>query len=125
MTRIFLAVCVMMISCCSSNKTVATADKPAADSLGTNISVCIKDLITKFKSEEKTNPPRSVWQYSYNGKTVYYVPAICCDFFSDLYDDHCNLIAHPDGGFTGRGDGQARDFAEARSNEKLIWKDKR
>ncbi|MBS1734772.1 MAG: hypothetical protein JST02_15885 [Bacteroidetes bacterium] len=85
----------------------------------------MRELITKFKREEKTNPLRSVWQYSYNGKTVYYIPAICCDFFSDLYDDQCQLIAHPDGGFTGRGDGKAKDFAEVRSNEKLIWKDKR
>lgn len=125
MTRIFLALCVMMISCCSSNKTAATTANTETDSLETNIPGCIRELITKFKREEKTNPLRSVWQYSYNGKTVYYIPAICCDFFSDLYDDQCQLIAHPDGGFTGRGDGKAKDFAEVRSNEKLIWKDKR
>ncbi|MBK7884687.1 MAG: hypothetical protein IPJ81_13565 [Chitinophagaceae bacterium] len=78
-----------------------------------------------FSAEEKTNPPRSIYQYTYNNATVYYVPAKCCDFFSDLYDSKCNIIAHPDGGFTGRGDGTAKDFFEKRTNEKLIWRDER
>tara|TARA_B100000809_G_scaffold230761_1_gene245419 strand:+ start:435 stop:590 length:156 start_codon:yes stop_codon:yes gene_type:complete len=29
----------------------------------------------------------------------------CCDQFSDLLDAEGNLIGHPDGGITGRGDG--------------------
>ncbi|CAN5757911.1 hypothetical protein BH11BAC4_BH11BAC4_01530 [soil metagenome] len=90
-----------------------------------SIPVCIKALIGKFKKEEKQNPPRSVYQYLYNGKTVFYVPAICCDFFSDLYDNNCKLIGHPDGGFTGRGDGSATDFTSVRTSEKLLWKDER
>ncbi len=86
---------------------------------------CIKDMIKKMETEAVTNPPGKVYSYTYNNKTVYYVPAICCDFFSDLYDDSCKIIAHPDGGFTGRGDGKIKDFVEARKNEKLIWEDKR
>ena len=113
-----------MISCCSSKQNGGNNSKHRNwfHSKQTFPDVS-KELITKFKREEKTNPPRSVWQYSYNGKTVYYVPAICCDF-SDLYDDHCNLVAHPDGGFTGRGVASPK-ILQLRSNEKLIWKDKR
>lgn len=86
---------------------------------------CIDTLIAKFKEEEKQNPPRSIYSYTYNDSTVYYVPPICCDQFSDLYNSNCNIIAHPDGGFTGKGDGRAKDFFEKRTNEKLIWKDER
>ena len=91
----------------------------------TELPVCIKKLVAQFKQEEKQNPPRSIYRYNYNGKTVYYVPAVCCDFFSDLYNSDCGLIGHPDGGFTGRGDGTAADFMKTRTNGKLIWKDER
>jgi hypothetical protein len=102
----------------------AVPNKPEIDSLSST-PLCIKTMIEKMKVEPVTNPPGKVYSYTYNNKTVYYVPAICCDFFSDLYNDSCIIIAHPDGGFTGRGDGKIKDFAEARKNEKLIWEDKR
>lgn len=90
-----------------------------------HIPSCINELIGQFATEEKTNPPRSIYQYIYYTDTVYFVPALCCDFFSDLYDKNCNLIAHPSGGLVGKGDGRAKDFFEKRTNEKLIWKDGR
>ncbi len=86
---------------------------------------CINKLVTRFKKEEIQNPPRKIYSYTYKGKTVYYVTPPCCDFFSDLYDVKCNLIAHPDGGITGKGDGRASDFIQLRTNEKLIWEDNR
>jgi hypothetical protein len=89
------------------------------------VPACVPQLITKFKKEPVQNPPRSIYSYNYNGKTVYYVQAICCDFFSDLYDSNCAVIGHPDGGFTGRGDGKFSDFNKEKKNEKLIWKDTR
>ena len=133
MKQLLLIAGIAAISCCSSKKagtnltngnteqTTSAEGKSSADT----IPVCIKDLIATYKKEDMQNPPRSIYSYTYNGKTVYYVPPICCDFFSDLYDDKCNLIAHPDGGFTGRGDGKLPDFSTARTNEKLIWHDER
>ena len=50
-------------------------------------------------------PPRSITAYEYQGETVYYVLKESCDQFSDLLDSDGNLIGHPDGGITGRGDG--------------------
>ena len=82
-------------------------------------------MIEKYKAEDRQNPPRQVFSYQYKGQTVFYVTPPCCDFFSELYDSACTLIAQPDGGFTGRGDGRAPDFEAQRSNEKLIWKDER
>ena len=50
-------------------------------------------------------PPRSITGYEYQGETVYYVLKESCDQFSDLLEGNGNLIGHPDGGITGRGDG--------------------
>ncbi|HNX21957.1 MAG TPA: hypothetical protein PKG88_06295 [Bacteroidales bacterium] len=85
----------------------------------------IKNKIRAIKSEDVWNPPATIWQYEYNGETVYYIPARCCDFYSELYDQHCNLICHPDGGMSGNGDGICTDFFDTRTNEKLIWRDDR
>ena len=71
------------------------------------------------------NPPLSITQYGYQGKTVYFVPQRCCDIFSDLYDADGNIIGHPDGGITGLGDGRATDFFENRIGGRTIWKDER
>ena len=138
MNNFFFIVSVAIISCCTAKKTTdALTDNKSLDSSvvsgskennyesDTSLPVCIKRLISQFKEEEKQNPPRSIYMYTYNGKHVFYVPAICCDFFSDLYDDTCKLVAHPDGGFTGRGDGTVPDFMQTRTNEKLLWKDER
>ena len=50
-------------------------------------------------------PPQSITEYRYGGEIVYYVLPQCCDQFSDLLDAEGNLVGHPDGGITGRGDG--------------------
>jgi hypothetical protein len=86
---------------------------------------CINDKIQSFKKEPKQNPPRSITQYSYKGSKVFYVPAPCCDQLSEVFDENCNLLGHPDGGFIGKGDGTLPDFAQEAKEEKLIWKDDR
>jgi YHS domain-containing protein len=87
--------------------------------------VCIKKKIRQLQKEETENPA-SVWRYTYNGQTVYYFTAAgCCDKGSSLYDDDCNYICMPDGGFSGGGDGQCTDFFANRSDDELIWKNDR
>ncbi|MEQ1553519.1 MAG: hypothetical protein ABL929_05035 [Ferruginibacter sp.] len=87
--------------------------------------ICINELIVKMQTDSVTNPPNKIYSYTFNNKTVYYVPGVCCDNFSDLYDDSCKIIAHPDGGFTGKGDRKAPNFHDEKTNEKLVWADKR
>ena len=87
--------------------------------------ITIVQLIKQYSAEATANPPRKIYSYVYNGQMVYYVTAPCCDFFSDLYDSKGMLIAHPDGGFTGKGDGKLPDFNEKKKNQKLVWADKR
>ena len=108
----------------NSADSTAVPDVASADT-STGRPLCIDSLIAVFKEEKVQNPPRKIYSYTYKGNTVYYVPAICCDFFSDLYDTNCKLIGHPDGGFTGKGDGKLPDFNTGKSNEVLIWADKR
>ncbi len=100
-------------------------EKPPAVPSNDAVPSCIRSLIAQFEKEEVQNPPRKIYSYLYKGRKVYYVPPICCDFFSDLYDSDCKIIAHPDGGITGKGDGRIKDFATESSNEKLVWADKR
>lgn len=82
-------------------------------------------LIQKLENEPLADPPLSVIQYRYEGRMVYYVPPRCCDIFSDLYDADGNVIARPEGGITGKGDGRAPEFSEQRRDGKLVWKDPR
>ncbi len=109
---IFLAV-ILLVGC----------DKPGA--VETGLPKCVKDKIAELEKEPVTNPPSSIWQFEYNGKTVYYVPPYCCDFYGTVYDSDCRVICHPDGGITGQGDGQCPDFAKKATNKKLIWEDNR
>ena len=126
--KILVAAFLFGLFSCHSPKT-AMANNEAAPEGSTlpndSLPVCVKVLIEKFKSEPITNPPRKIIRYTYNNKTVYYVPAICCDMYSDLYNDSCRLMGHPDGGFTGKGDKKFPDFNSAKSEEKLLWSDPR
>mgnify|MGYP001797386713 CR=1 FL=1 len=112
---LFLSVILIVFSSFQKRKQKKTQPLPVA----------IQQLIKQYSADEKANPPRTIYSYTYNGKTVYYVTAPCCDFFTDLYDSKGKLIAHPSGGFTGRGDGQCTDFDAKKTNEKIVWTDKR
>jgi Domain of unknown function (DUF6970) len=85
----------------------------------------VDQLIKQYESDPVGNPPQSIWSYDYNGQTVYFVPAQCCDQYSTLYDANGNVICAPDGGFTGKGDGKCADFVPQSSNGQLIWQDPR
>lgn len=81
--------------------------------------------IETIKTEPVRNPAAKVYSYQYHNQTVYYFPAYCCDIMSELYSEYGELICHPDGGITGSGDNQCTDFFTGRSDEELIWEDKR
>lgn len=133
MKNILIVLFISISGCCSPKKSYSDSTTGISKSQDNNEHVkneillpeCINKMIAQFKSEEVQNPPRKIIRYLYNNNYVYYVTALCCDFYSDLYDNNCKLIAHPDGGFTGKGDGKAEDFIKTRTSEKLIWEDKR
>lgn len=114
MKKAFLLIAVITVVCSSFSKNIAKPVLPA----------CIKQKIEAFKKMEKHEQPQNVKEYEYKGKKVYYVTMPCCDFFNELYDSSCNLLGHPDGGFTGKGDGKLPDFNEKKTKEKIIWEAK-
>lgn len=128
MKYLFFAIAIIAGSCCSSKKAVDTAGNTTGKSTTDSSFVvpkCINKMIDEFAKAKVENPPRKIYSYNYQGKTVYYVTPPCCDFYSELYDSECNLIGHPDGGFTGKGDGKMTDFHSTKSGERLVWEDKR
>jgi hypothetical protein len=129
MKKIIYLLIIIAVSCKCTQRNAAKTEKQQliADSTTQILDTpdCIKTIIKKIVAEPITNPPSKIYSYTFKNKTVYYVPPVCCDNFSDLYDDSCRLIAHPDGGFTGQGDRKATTFQEEKTNEKLIWEDKR
>jgi len=100
---------------CTKTKPVAEAAMPG----------CIRQKIDSIKAQPKWNPPAEVWEYSYNGKTVYYFSGNCCDQYNMIYDSHCNYVCAPSGGLTGKGDRKCPDFDATAKKIKLVWKDDR
>lgn len=77
---------------------------------------CLKELI-------RSKPqPKQISSYLFNGKKVYLVLPDCCDQYISLYDENCNYLCAPSGGFTGRGDGKCPDFNDKATYEALVWK---
>lgn len=86
---------------------------------------CIEQKIEAIKAEPTWNPPAEVNEYEYNGKRVYLFSSNCCDQFNMLYDQDCNALCAPSGGYTGRGDGKCSDFQQTAKHVRLVWKDER
>jgi hypothetical protein len=85
----------------------------------------LSELIATMKAEPVRNPPGKVVRYEYQGQTVYYLAAECCDQLSTLYDADGNVICSPDGGIGGKGDGRCTDFLDARQGGDVVWEDPR
>ena len=109
------AVALLLAACASPPPRVVAPAHPAF----------VDRLIAGFAADPVANPPASVWEYAYGGRVVYFVPARCCDIPSQVYAADGAPVCQPDGGLTGRGDGRCPDFAAARSQERLVWRDPR
>lgn len=92
--------------------------------LEVDVPSCLKKEIRKIKREEVRNPPAKVWRLIADGKTYFYITSDCCDQYNYLYDDHCDIVCAPDGGFTGAGDGNCPDFGDS-TQTTLVWEDDR
>jgi hypothetical protein len=90
-----------------------------------SIPSCIQKKIDEIKAQPKWNPPAEINEYIYQDKHVYLFSSNCCDQYNMLYDENCNPICAPSGGFTGRGDGKCTDFNEKAKKLRLVWKDER
>ena len=105
--------------------TGAAAAASVAESDNTARPAWLDARIAAVLAERKRNPITRIFRYQYGGKNVYYVSAPCCDQYSQVFDVKGTLVCQPDGGITGKGDGQCPDFEKNKSNEKLVWQDPR
>ena len=110
-----LLIIALLLGSCTKTRLRTSSDIPE----------CVREMIEIFKSQPKGNPPRSITEYTYKKKRVFYVPPQCCDQYSDVFDENCNLLGHPDGGFSGAGDGSLPDFFTEAKDPRLVWKDDR
>lgn len=85
----------------------------------------LEERIKYHLAEPKQNPIVQISRYNYKGQVVYYETLGCCDQFSNLYNATGKLLCHPEGGLTGRGDGQCPDFDKNKTSEMLVWRDPR
>lgn len=109
----------------SANTVNPVASRYVAQSDTTARPPWLKDRIAAVLAERKRNPITRILRYDYEGQVVYYISAPCCDQYSEVLDTRGKLICHPDGGITGKGDGQCANFEKRKTNEKLVWQDPR
>ena len=114
---IFVVVAVALAGC--------GASMPGTGSEQTPVPAAITALIHELEGQPVANPPAYIASYEYAGQVVYYEPPRCCDIYGNLYDAMGQVICHPDGGLTGKGDGRCPEFFNQRKNEVIIWRDAR
>ena len=90
-----------------------------------SIPACIQQRINDIKSQPSWNPPAEVYEYSYQGRRVFYFSSDCCDQHNVVVDESCNYVCAPSGGYTGKGDMKCADFNATATKVKLVWKDDR
>ncbi|QKG54206.1 DUF6970 domain-containing protein [Hymenobacter sp. BRD67] len=118
---------------------VSEPDTPAPTSTNTTDPVAARDMrldstarplwlrqrIQSILATRKRNPIIRITRYEYEGQTVYYESAPCCDQYSTVYDVKGQILCHPEGGITGKGDGKCANFDKRKANEQLVWQDPR
>jgi len=98
---------------------------PVVATTSPDLQIWLETLINEQKSRPVANPPSSISQCTYKEKTIYYLKPRCCDIQGIVYDYNGKIICHPDGGFSGKGDGLCLDFFETRKNCSTTWEDNR
>ena len=90
----------------------------------TDVPNCIEQKIRKLYNSKVQNPPAKVYKWEVDEQVYYLFTADCCDQYSYLYDDECNVVCAPSGGFSGSGDGKCPEW-QGDKVETLIWEDDR
>ena len=99
---------------------LACASAPAADA-----PAGLRSLIARLQTEPAQTPARSILRLEWQGRTLYYVPAPCCDQYNELYDAQGQRLCAPDGGFSGRGDQRCPEIVVDRDRLQPVWTDPR
>jgi hypothetical protein len=81
----------------------------------------VNEVITLTKKNPSTMPV-TIARYLYRNQTVYYISPTIVDGFSQLFDTKHTLLCAPEGGLTGKGDGQCTDFFQQAKNKAILLK---
>lgn len=106
---------------CGDNTRQAPPPEPKQEQ---NVPACVQKLLDEAAASQPPVLPLEVVEYNYKGRKVYLFQADCCDFLNIAYDEQCNRICAPSGGFTGGGDKKCPDFDSLARKVKVIWKKK-
>ena len=120
-----LIVLALIMSSMSCKKDVVNPSKAVSASETAALPSCVDKLIAELKNRESKNVPVTVSQYEFKGQTVFYVSAKYPDDYGTVYNQNCEVICHPDGGITGRGDGKCTGFFEEAKNQKIVWQEQK
>jgi hypothetical protein len=112
----------LAIPCLSASECGNKKSNAETEVVKDSIPSCVRQLIDKSLKEVPPNAPVQVEEYVYHAKTVYVFTAQCCDQYNVAYDDSCNMICAPSGGFSGRGDGKCPGFADSAKYVRIVWK---
>lgn len=92
-------------------------------SIQTHIPECIQEKIDAISAGSVWSPPASISRYLYRDQTMYLFSSRCCDQHNNLYNESCNRICAPSGGFSGLGDGRCTDFYLKAEYKEKVWTD--
>jgi hypothetical protein len=127
---IFIAILMLNFAACAQKPAESKPEPNIPAKLETTVP-WLQAKIWDYQSRAVSNPPRSIVKTTFEGKPVYYVPAVCCDIPSELYAEDGALICYPSGGFTGAGDLKCPKFKleypdYVKDNKTtVVWQDKR
>jgi hypothetical protein len=127
---LFITILALSLSACAQKPAESKAEAKSEPNISAKLDTTLPWLqikIWEYQSKPVSNPPRSVIKTIFEGKPVYYVPAVCCDIPSELYAESGTLMCYPSGGFTGAGDGKCPRFKLEYLDTKntIVWTDKR
>lgn len=108
MRRLLMVSALAIASGCSSTAEEPQATAPVETVVTTPTTVSatwIDRRLEQLRSGEDDDPPERILRFDEPDGAVFLVTYGCCDRFSELYDERGTLLGHPDGGFTGAGDG--------------------
>ncbi len=114
----WLLPCLVFVGFCG-----CTSDAPPTNPAA--LPAWLGQQIDVVQREPVTNPPVVFMSYHYRGQRVFYRPPYCCDVQGVVYTENGMKLCHPDGGFTGKGDGRCPAFAALATECAVVWRDPR
>ena len=94
------------------------ADEPTPN----EVPACIQLIIGQNGRGTTNDNYLAIYRYKYQKRYVYFGEADCCDQYNLLFDNNCQVLCAPNGGFTGGGDGKCPDFFKEATEETELWR---